>query len=222
MVLGSAGHSAIETNLTQKLATRKDLPLNDVTDAFADSFEARFESEEVVLEEGEKKGDLKDQGVELVSIHHSHIAPKIQPKLVEHRYELETENYKIQGYLDLVDESGAIVDTKFTGKKPNQEELDKDLQFTAYSLLYRANNGKNELGMRKDALVKTKKPYAIQVGTSRTDEDGDWFLGLADKFNAALDAGNFFPNPTGWWCSEKWCGYWGRCKGKSRTVVAVS
>ena len=115
--------------------------------------------------------------------------------------------------MDLVDEGRTIIDTKFIGKKPNQDELDKDLQFTSYSLLYRANEGKNEAGMRKDALVKTKKPYATTLGTSRTDEDCDWFLGLTDRLNAALDAGNFVPNPTGWWCSEKGCGYYSLCRG---------
>ena len=27
-----------------------------------------------------------------------------------------------------------------------------------------------------------------------------------------MKTGNAPPNPNGWWCSPKWCGYWDLCK----------
>ncbi len=47
-----------------------------------------------------------------------------------------------------------------------------------------------------------EKPFRVSLGT-------DFPYELA----RAIDQNVFFPNPNGWHCSPKWCGYWERCMG---------
>ena len=123
--------------------------------------------------------------------------------------------FDLMGVWDLIERDGTIVDNKAYSKTPSQADLDKDLQFTAYSLAYRATKESIEPGLRMDAVIKNKKPKAVQLTTSRTNDDCRWFLGLVEQVASAIHAGNFYPNPNGWHCSPKFCGYWDRCRSKA-------
>jgi hypothetical protein len=63
-----------------------------------------------------------------------------------------------------------------------------------------------------DAIVKTKQPKAVQIKTFRTNEDCRWLLNLIEKVAEAIKSGIFYPNPTGFLCNPKFCGYWGKCR----------
>jgi hypothetical protein len=84
-------HMAYERNYNQKATSLTDLPLDEMTDFFAETWEQEIQREEVRWEEGEGKDKLKDQGVLVVKAHHSTIAPVVVPKiengqpLVEHK-----------------------------------------------------------------------------------------------------------------------------------------
>jgi hypothetical protein len=64
-----------------------------------------------------------------------------------------------------------------------------------------------------DAIVKTKNPKALQLHTRRTNADCRWLLGLIERVGAAIESGNFYPNPNGWHCNDRFCGYFSRCMG---------
>jgi putative RecB family exonuclease len=215
MVQSRVWHETIEKNYRQKISSEADLPLSDMQEFFAARFDEAFGSEEVVFEEDANPARLKDQGVSIVATHHNIIAPKVRPALVEEKFLVslgEEFPYELMGVWDLVEADGTIVDNKAYSRTPSQDDIDKDLQFTLYSLGYRASRKQVEKGIRMDAVIKNKQPKAVQLRTSRTNEDCRWLLGLIEKVVQAIGSGTFYPNPSGWHCSPKFCGYWDKCK----------
>ncbi len=217
MVLGRVWHKALELNYRQKIDSQQDLPLGDMQEYFAAQFDEVLKTEEVAFEPAEKPGKLKDQGVGIVAAHHQAIAPAVRPLLVEEPFTVDLGEdfpFDLYGIWDLVERDGTIVDNKAYGRAPAQDALDKDLQFTAYALGYRATKGAVEPGLRMDAVIKNVKPKAVQLHTRRTNDQCRWFLGLVEQVGKAIKSGSFFPNPNGWHCSERFCGYWHSCMGQ--------
>jgi len=217
MVQGRAWHEALEENYTQKVNSDTDLPLDDMQDIFATRFDQAVEAEEIAFQENEDPGGLKDQGVSIVETHHKSIAPKVHPEMVEEQFWISLGDdfpYELMGYWDLVDRDGIIIDNKAYSRKPSQTDLDKDIQLTVYSLGYRASQQKAEKKLRLDAIIKNKTPKAVQLVTTRTNNDCRWLLGLIEKIVNAIQSGIFYPNPTGWCCSPRFCGYYDKCKNR--------
>jgi len=218
MVQGKVWHQAVERNYRQKIESDRDLALGDLQEFFAAQFDAALGEEEVAFETHESPGKLKDQGVAIVAAHHKVIAPAVHPLLVEEPFTLdlgEEVPFTLMGVWDLVERDGTIVDNKARGKAPRQEDLDRDLQFGLYSLAYRATRQTIEAGLRMDAIVKNKEPKAVQLRTRRSNQECRWLLRLIEQVGTAIHSGTFFPNPQGWHCSPRFCGYWDRCMGSA-------
>jgi RecB family exonuclease len=218
MVQSRVWHETLELNYRQKVVSDEDLALGEMQEFFAARFDEAVAGEEVAFEPDEKPGKLKDQGTAIVAAHHGTIAPAVRPALVEERFTVDLGEefpFDLVGVWDLVERDGTIVDNKAYGRQPRQEDLDKDLQFTAYALGYRTTHGRVEPGLRMDAIVKTRNPRPVQLHTRRTNDDCRWLLGLIEQVAKAIDAGVFYPNPQGWHCSPRFCGYWDRCMGRT-------
>ncbi len=224
MVQSKVWHQTLENNYKQKIQSDNDLSLSDMQEFFSSRFDDTFSNEDIALENDESTGKLKDQGTSIVATHHEIIAPKVRPLLVEEEFRIslgEDFPYELLGYWDVVERDGIIVDNKAYGRTPNQNDVDKDLQLTVYSLGYRASKKQIEKNLRIDAIVKTKQPKAVQIQTTRTNEDCRWILNLIEDVARAMKSGNFYPNPTGFLCSPKFCGYWDRCHTISERKVFV-
>ena len=215
MVQSRVWHETLENNYRQKITSDTDLPLPDMQEFFAARYDEVLGNEEVQFEGDENPARLKDQGVSIVSTHHKIIAPRVRPAIVEEKFLIslgEDFPYELMGIWDLVEADGTIVDNKAYKRTPSQKDIDRDLQFTLYSLGYRASKKEIEKGIRMDAVIKNKQPRAVQLRTSRTNEDCRWLLSLIEKVVQAIQGGTFYPNPSGWHCSPKFCGYWEKCK----------
>jgi len=215
MVQSKVWHETLEKNYRQKVHSDTDLPLSDMQDYFATRYDQVLNNEEVCFEENENPAQLKDQGVSIVATHHKIIAPKVRPVMVEEEFCISLGSefpFELKGIWDLIEAEGTIVDNKAYSRTPNQDEINKDLQFTVYSLGYRALKKQIEKNLRMDAIIKTKQPKAVQIQTSRTNEDCRWLLNLIEKVALAIEKGIFYPNPNGWHCSPRFCGYWERCR----------
>lgn len=81
--LGGSFHQTAAHNYKQKAVSHADLPLDEQTDFFAQTFEDEVKKEEVVWDEGETAAQVKDVGVGLVKAHHQKIAPTVEPKSAE-------------------------------------------------------------------------------------------------------------------------------------------
>lgn len=209
ITLGKSIHSALETNYSQKINSKEDLPVSKVADIFSDSWES--DVKETVFEEGEKPGKVKDEGVNIIKIYQQGISPTIQPKMVEKQFELAFENvdYTLKGYIDLVDDKTVIIDHKTTKRSMTQNAIDTDLQLTTYALAYRTFEGIKEQALRFDVMVRNKTPKVQQLTTYRTQEDINRFLKILAYVTKAIKSGIFYPNDN-YFCGV--CGYKDLCK----------
>jgi len=225
-------HSTAERNYRQKATTLTDLPLDEQTDFFAETWEKELTREEVVFDQqkGETATVLKDQGVMIVKEHHARISPFVTPASADSVEEkitlsLATDkgagvNYELVAVIDVTDTNGVIRDNKALGKTPNQKDVDRDIQLSTYALAKRFQTQKAEHGLALDIVVKNKTPKAVTLTTKRTRETLQIHLRDTIGHVAKAIAAEAFPaNPTGWWCDPRWCGYWSRCMGRGLKTV---
>jgi hypothetical protein len=219
-VQGRVWHKALEYNYSQKIESDTDLPLDEVQDFYVDTLDDVFSTEEVQLEPGEKPGILKDEGTAIVAIHHKNIAPLVKPALVEERFNIDLGDdfpFTLMGIWDIIERDGTLADNKSLKRTPNQSDTDKDLQLTAYATAYRKVYQKLPTALRIDAAIKKKNPSTKQIITQRTDDECEWFINtLVHNVGRSIINEAFHPNPNGWHCDPRFCGYWGQCKGGSK------
>jgi len=228
-LLSKVWHKVAEINARQKITSGVDLSLEEMLDLYVMEYDAALQEEEVKLQVGETLEQGKDMGLKITEVHHLKIAPHVRPLLVEEEFNIDLGPefpYTLKGFWDLVEEDGTIVDNKAFGRMVQQNDLDKDIQFSLYSLAYRVTRQTTEPGMRMDLLVKPRNknhmPKAVQLYTQRTNVDARWILGLVEDVTKGIQRGVFPPNPTGFLCSPKYCDFWDRCKGKGKIAAASS
>lgn len=218
--LGKSFHLAQESNYRQKITSKRDLPVKAVTAAFSDAFDV--ESKDVLWtpEEAEAgiakvKGELKDEGVKLVEVYHTEVAPAVQPESCEEIIPVALDGfpYDLKCVVDLVDDKQIVHDSKTRARSPTAEEADKSMQLTAYALAYRVSRKEQERGLQLDVAVRNKTPKIVTLPTKRTNEQIGRFLETMARAATAIQGGVFLPAPEGaWYCSPKFCGYYGTCK----------
>lgn len=220
LTLGGTVHQAVANNMSQKLETMKDLPEQDVLDYFSTVFD--LEKTGTRWLDGEKPGKMKDVGVKLVALHHKEIAPGIQPAQVEKGFLLtltapapkpddEPIVYpEIEGWIDLVDHEGTLIETKTIGSKPKSVAPEHRLQTTIYTIGLRAS-GEGTTKARVDYLVKNKVPVVVQHEYTVTTADMVYFRSLLDRVVEGITKEIFIPNRNTWKCNKRWCGYHAEC-----------
>lgn len=213
LIQGKVFHTTIEDNLTQKIQTETDLPLDEMTDRFATHFKEASEAEDIDWKD-ETPDEAKDTGVTLVTAHHKELAPKLHPAIVEKEFSVPLgDTHDLNGRIDLIEKDGQIVDHKTAAKSPSQDDADTDMQLTAYALVQQLE-GAPAPALRLDVVTKAKTPKAIRLTTVRTENDLLWFVTMFEQIAAAIKTGIFPPNPNGWHCSKTACGYWERCRSR--------
>jgi len=215
VVFGQATHKAIEHNYRHKVKSGEDRPVEEVQEVFAQEFDRL--APEAQWEEGEKPGEVKDEGIRTTELYMREVAPKTQPTAVEESFEVQFENveYTLKGVVDVVDASGTIIDTKTSKRAPAADQAAKDFQLTAYSLGYRVIRGEPETGLRIDYIVRTKSPKIVSLPAGpRTDREVDRLLKLMSCVARAIRDQTFYPQPHNFSCNPNGCGYWLVCQEK--------
>ena len=215
--LGVAAHAAIEVNMRQKIDSTLDLELDDVLDAFSTNYDTEIAEVETPEED---PGDLKDRGVRLMTLHHTEVAPKIQPLWVEQPVQFNVNNIPYSGIVDVVDDRHRVRDWKTTGQKPRPGSY--LLNMVGYALGYRQATGETETEVVLDYLVRTKVPQYIPIASGGPIDQTAIvsFAGTIEQVAAAIQAGTFVPNGLlSGACS--WCGYKNICPAyqSSQSVV---
>ena len=160
--------------------------------------------EEKVNWEDKDPGELKDETINALKVYHSKIAPMIRPLAVEQRRDVNIGDIHFMGFIDL-ELLGETADHKLKSRSMSQDDANKELQPYSYALL----NGKREFTFH--VAVKKKVPEIQLVHVSKTINDIEWFKNLIINIDKQINSGIFPPNPCGWWCGEKWCGYFSLC-----------
>jgi hypothetical protein len=227
MLKGSAVHEGAEVNMRQKIESRQDLPSDEIVEAAVNAYDSRVKADGYSLAEGEAKAEVsryKDVVAQMAEVHAVQQAPDYQPIAVEQKFRLELPaiTHDIVGVIDLIDESGAVVDFKTAGKKMSEVDVETSTQLT----LYAASRTDEEVNVRLDVLVEPSARLPVRrqvIEATRNRTDLPIIARRLTVVSKTIDAGLFPPAPVGsWWCSESWCGYWHSCPYVNADRIAAS
>jgi CRISPR/Cas system-associated exonuclease Cas4 (RecB family) len=207
LAIGSAAHTAIEYDLTQKLETGVDQSLEQLQDTFRDEFEV--ESYGAEDEPKETKGQALDSGIKSVATWHADVAPDTHPLAVEQEIQFSINGIVVNGTIDVVKQVGfstIIGDWKFVGKKPSSAGLYL-LNLVGYVIGWREKTKQVEDGVVLDHIVRTKQPYHFPIeGGTIPDESISAYAGIVEQVAHGIQTDNF--PPTGLQSNAcSWCGY---------------
>ncbi len=211
-VRGIAVHKAVEVDMVQKLETGIDLRVDEMLDAYSDSWDAETANG---WAPGDKPGPIKDAGAGLVKLYHRQVAPTIQPVAVELPIQFDINGQTWTGQVDLLTEEAGpgapelklvVRDTKTTARKPTGNAY--LMNMTGYALSMRQATKEVEADTVLDYLVATQKPYyhEVRMGGPITDDQIRQFAGIVSNVGQSIQAGRFVPNGlVSGACG--WCGY---------------
>lgn len=242
LVAGNAFHEVVEHALKHKASSGRYPDWKTLDDLFGPAWDRRFKAREEDkdfvgwnVDPEDPVDRMKEEYRALVRLASDQVLPKINPwviddqPVVEYRVDLELETgagkVDLLGYVDLLDASGMLMDWKTTRqydtdpKDAVEAAAEKRykarrgwLQFAAYSLWSWPVTGMDAQPARKILMVRGKEPRVDYADMVLTERHRDWFVKLAGDVWRALKAGIFPGNNTGWWCSHKFCSFYGPCQ----------
>ena len=220
--LGIAAHEAVGFNMEQKTLTYMDLSVEEVTEKFVDTWDHMADEIDDVTNvertdertgkttrtRKETKGQAKDSGIKAVEIHHTEVAPGIQPIWVEREISFRlNDEIEWTGVFDLADDRGRVRDWKFVSKKP-QDAGGYMIPMIGYALGYRQISDSIESEVVLDHIVRTQEPYYLPIpsGGPITDEAIRQFAAIVTEVRRGINASIFNPNGLHSHACG-WCGY---------------
>jgi RecB family exonuclease len=209
-VFGTAVHETIHLGYENQLTKEEWIKI------FKQEWINRVADNDVVFNtEGEYLAKFKE-GQQLVSDYHDTFVTKKTkpPQSTELSFGknpvVKIAGHTLVGKIDQITADGKVVDYKDT-PKPNQNQLDFDLQFTVYSYAYRYIFGKEE-----KALILRHLPTMKDMVTNRTKADFDMMENEIGKFEDIIKHGNFVRNLSRN-CAN--CYFLGACLNKERKAT---
>ena len=206
LTLGRAVHSALGENFAQKIETKQDLDSLGVEALFIDAFESELLNATLTAEDS--VDDLIDTGRAAISTYMAEVAPTIDPAAVELHVMGTIAGAAVQGYIDLMDVHGRIIDIKTAKKKPSGIRPDYRLQVATYKATRAAANGIVKL----DTLVKSKTVQLVEQTFAITEADVKATATLYPLAQEGMRSGLYMPNRNSMLCSRKYCPYADRCE----------
>jgi RecB family exonuclease len=165
LALGRAVHRALTQNFAQKVETCEDLPPSGLFALFREAW--ALERNQAEFRDDEDPSQLAFAGEALVAKYLDEIAPAVELAAVELHVEGEIGGVRVQGFIDLLDVDGRIIDIKTAKAFPSSIEPMHRFQVATYRELAPAASGKGRL----DRLVKTKTPKIVLQDFDVTEED---------------------------------------------------
>ena len=218
LLYGKSVDNAINVDMEQKIITRKNLPSDDVKDAFVTEYDNN--KDETLFHKNDNPDVLREVGINSVGKWADEIAEKIQPISVQEKLAIEFDdfNYDILQFADVITEDKTIIDNKTAGRSVPQKDgefkisNDHMLQLTMYGIGYKENHNEevNELGL--DYLIKNKNPKIQQVRWKPNNADKKYALSLIENVAKGIDNETYIPNRSSFMCSKKVCAFWSECE----------
>ena len=165
LALGRAVHASLTQNFHQKIETREDLPITGVLALFREAWNLELELTE--FRDDEDPLERAACGAALVSKYMTELAPNIDPAAVEIRVTGEIGRVHVQGWIDLVDTEGRIIDIKTAARRPSRIDPDHRFQIATYSQLVHGASSE----ARVETLVKTKTPKVVTQSFEVNEQD---------------------------------------------------
>ena len=147
-------------------------------------------------------------GEALVGKYLDEVAPTIEPAAVELHVEGEIGGVRVQGFIDVLDVEGRIIDIKTAKASPSGIDPMNRFQVATYRKLTPEASGK----ARIDTLVKTKTPKIILQSFEVTQEDLRATHTIYARASQAMQSDAYIPNRMSMFCSRRNCAYWRICE----------
>jgi hypothetical protein len=219
MLIGSAVDAACDAFYRARIAGAPDLSIDDFTGVALARWDNDTRDPAAVNWGSDTPGPARDMVAACARVMRLDAVPMVDPLAAQlhPRARIEAEDglaFELHGYLDCLDKTGRVVDNKVVspaGFAKRRDGADRDLQLGTYGLLLVINGYDLPPEYRLDCVVKGRVPRYEPIITTRTLRDLEAVRYLYVQAARAIVAGVAHPNPTGWWCSPKWCDYWGRC-----------
>ena len=224
MVKGTAIHKGAEVTHKRMIETGSPPDVKEAMQSVADCFAA----ESIFIDdwEGFDPGVVKDKAISGYAAYHYQATPRIKPVHAEKTFAIKVGGVPIRGVIDLIDSVKdtemslendpenprmieVVSDLKTTAKKWPEQKIRCIHQLTFYALAEDTNK------VRIDFLVDLKAgPKYEQARSERTLLDKQLLIEDTAQVAELVKKG-IFPrcDPTSWACTEKFCGYYPKCKG---------
>lgn len=226
LALGSATHAGIGAIYTSLLVRAEVAPVEEVVQVFRDSWSLATDGP-VPINVDEDDADPVDVGVRMLTAFHRHVvaAGPVAVVAVELPFSGvtlhdpdtgEILDEKLTGVIDLVvreADRNVIVEHKTAARKWTRDQLDHDIQLTAYQVAARDRDLGGDVGLRFQIVTKAKAATIQVEDVVRDDLAEVDFLRTATGVLRAIGAGAFWPLKS-WACSS--CPYAHACSGSRR------
>jgi hypothetical protein len=212
MLIGSAVAAGAREDNRSKVATGAGLRLPEIVDAAVAEYEA--EAEEVDVPEPKREVDQgKDATAGAARVYGGEVSP-LTPRVIEAEEPVVATwgEVELAGQPDVITPDG-VGDYK-VGRLLSQADAERTHQLTLYGILHRARHGEWPGRVWLDSIHQSKGQWrARRLLSTRTDDDYRAFAEVAratvnDMRRGAIN----LPRPTDWWCSMRWCPFFGECK----------
>ena len=224
LAFGTAVHEALAAFYLELKSAGFPLRLDLVLDVFRATWSRAVEGGVPLQddEDGDDPRTMVDRGVSVLNAFYEHAscAPALVVEEVERGFVVplrdpdsgDVLDEVLVGTWDLVAVEGGrrlIIEHKTASRKYGSDQLEHDIQPTAYKLGAR-EAGLGDVALRYQVLLKTKVPSVQIADIERRLDQEDDFLRIAGGVLRAVDAGVFFP-VRGWHCRS--CPYSYTCVG---------
>jgi hypothetical protein len=232
MTEGRVHHMTFEKNNIHKIKKGNDYGPKTVIQFFCDTFDV--EQKDIPKEEwkkaGEKKDDVIDRGKKLLEKYMKEEAPKLTPELAELEVEYVVGDVSVLGIIDV----GGIIkiapkitrrgvfDYKVTKSKVYQDDIDNEIALAHYGWAALTKMDGFDMKIKPPQvgyinLTKTKTPQIHKITIPLEAKRLKWYRKQVISIANSISLGSFpIRNSVGWECSEKFCGYWKKCKGNCK------
>jgi len=215
---GTGVHKANDVNLRQKVITERDMGISDLKDAARDGFVHAFDngvflSKDDVASKNVLLNDGLNQTLKLTELYREKVSPSIQPIEVERKFVIDVGlAMPLSGIMD-IQRHRKIDDLKTSSRKWPDDRIKTEIQPIFYSLAHEMETGIRPQFNYRILNINKGGDAKLQVQSITAEEKH--YRALFAKIQVMIDmiqSGTYMPaNPTAWWCSEKWCGYWSTC-----------
>jgi hypothetical protein len=223
--VGTCFHDSMAANFTNKALTGKDEKLDTLKDIFVQNF--NNPDREVVWDDPKSKEEAN--GLAVVEHYYTNFCPMLTPfseEAVEVALKIDMNGFHIVGHPDLVTVEKKVTDHKSVASKRSfskwtPEQAAGKPQSFGYPLAGQSGLFGDKVLFEVDYNVVAPTGEVRQVNAVKDkDQIGRWLKNVR-HLHAMLEAEKPIANTQGWWCSEKWCGYWFDCEFGDKQVTYV-
>lgn len=217
LVVGSGVHAAAEIGMLAKLEGGGNPKPDDMAGLAADYVDGQVKDGDIVLDDGEDAGALKDRAASLATAWATEAAPHVDPVAVEIEFNVPMAGVPVIGRMDVVTDT-RVVDWKTKRRnKPNRNDVVTSVQTEIYARA--ANKPVTYVYMVDQAKGVSVVDVELDPGESAQARAmaESTVRGVAE----GMALGVWPRNRSSWRCSAKACGYYERCmKGRDDADLA--